>query len=406
MGDVNAAKDIRIFHMNPWLIKRRDKALKECETITVMLRKRSDFTEKIGFLIAMARDLGAYGYLIYLAAAESLTVGEFVLYFGAVTGFSGFVTDMLNCVGNLRQGANSADYYRAYMDIPEEDVTEGAHHINELKSPLKIEFKNMSFAYKTSGAEEKERWENAEKTVFKDFNLKIKAGEKIALVGVNGAGKTTLVKLLCGMYEPDEGDILINDISIKEFPKQELYKLFSVVFQEKLELPVLVGENLTMEKIENVDEDRAWRALEQAGLKDVFDKKKIKMDSYMTHWLVKDGVELSGGQWQRFSLARALYKDGKILVLDEPTAALDPIAESQIYDCYNKYTEGKTSIFISHRLASTRFSDRIVMIENGRIIEEGSHEELMAAGGAYGEMYKVQSNYYADNRISDREGLA
>lgn len=147
---------------------------------------------------------------------------------------------------------------------------------------------------------------------------------------------------------------------------------------------------------DKLDEEKAWRALEKAGLQEVFEKKGIGMDSFMKKALVKDGVELSGGQQQRFLLARALYKDAPIMILDEPTAALDPIAESEVYDCYQQYSDGKTAIFISHRLASTRFSDRIIMLERGRVVEVGTHEELMQRGGAYAKMYQVQSNYYEE----------
>lgn len=229
------------------------------------------------------------------------------------------------------------------------------------------------------------------------FNLKINAGEKLALVGVNGAGKTTFVKLLCGMYEPDEGRILIGGIDRNEFPKEELYELFSAVFQEPFILPVTVAENLTFER--DYDSKKAWDALERAGLSEKFHEKGVTMDTFFDKDMDEDGIELSGGEEQRFLLARALYKDAPILVLDEPTAALDPIAESEIYDNYAQYSEGKTAVFISHRLASTRFSDRIVLLGEGGILEEGSHQELMDLKGAYANMFEVQSRYYAKTRL-------
>lgn len=240
-----------------------------------------------------------------------------------------------------------------------------------------------------------------EKIIFDHFNLKIAAGERIALVGVNGAGKTTLVKLLCGMYEPDSGQILINGIDRKRIPKRELYDLFSVIFQEKFIMPFSIGENIAMKRPEHIDEKKLWDAIERAGMKDVFEEKKITPDTFMTKQMLKSGISLSGGQQQRLLLARALYKDGAVMILDEPTAALDPIAESEIYESYDKYTENKTAIFISHRLASTRFSDRIVMIENGKIVDEGTHEELMASDGAYSKMYDIQGKYYNSQSNED-----
>ena len=253
----------------------------------------------------------------------------------------------------------------------------------ELHFPPEIEFRNVSFSYG-----------QAEPEIFRNLNLTIRPGEKIALVGANGAGKTTLVKLLCGLYEPDEGQILIGGVDRNLFPREEIYRLFSAVFQEQLILPFTVGENLAMDRAERIDGRRAWEALNKAGLGDLFRQRGIGLKSYMTKVMMENGVELSGGERQRFLLARALYKDGPILVLDEPTAALDPIAESRIYARYNQYSQGKTALFISHRLASTRFSDRIVLLEKGRIAEMGTHEELMRAQGAYAKMYEIQSSYY------------
>lgn len=397
MGHVKGAKDIRIFAMHHWLIRLRDKVIGDQQEVNRKLYRKRSLYEKIGFLLSFGRDLGAYGFLLYQALEGRVSVSEFVLYFGAITGFSGFVLAIMNSLSELRAAANSADYLRAYMNLPEEDVSKGDRHISELTMPLQIEFVNVSFSYQDAveDGEEEISEEAAEgKVVFEHLDLTIHAGEKIALVGVNGAGKTTLVKLLCGMYDPDEGKILLNGIDRREFPKKELYQLFSVVFQEPLVLPFTVGENLVMDKADRVEEDRAWEALEKAGLKTVFEEKKIRLDTYMTKRLMNNGIELSGGQQQRFLLARALYKDAPVLVLDEPTAALDPIAEKEVYENYNRYSGGKTAVFISHRLASTRFSDRIVLLEDGKITEMGTHEELLDRNGKYAEMFRVQSNYY------------
>lgn len=403
MGNVEAAKDIRIFGMNHWLTKLRDISLRELREVNKKRTRKAEQCEKLNFGLSMLRDFMAYGFLLYQVTNQGLSVSEFVLYFGAITGFSGFVSDIMNGIAELREAANSTDYYRAYMELPEEDRNNGNRHITELKFPVKIEFRNVCFAYKEileEGAKEnnikediKSKTENST-NIFKNFNLTINSGEKIALVGVNGAGKTTFVKLLTGMLEPDSGQILINGIDRNEFPKEEFYKLFSVVFQEQFILPFTIAENIALNRRDEVDEARAWQAVEKAGLKQIFEEKNITLDSWMTRRLMESGIDFSGGQRQRFLLARALYKDAPILILDEPTAALDPIAESEIYESYHKYSSQKTSVFISHRLASTKFSDRIIMIENGEILEMGTHKQLMEKNGAYARMYEVQSNYY------------
>jgi len=404
MGNVEAAKDIRIFGMNHWLTKLRDYSLAELRELNKKRTGKAEQCEKLNFALSMFRDLAAYGFLLYQMTNKGLSVSEFVLYFGAITGFSGFVNAIVEGISELRAAANSTDYYRAYMELPEEDMESGSRHITELDFPVKIEFRDVCFSYKDNFEENEEasgaghnvskKEEGKEKRIFWHFNLAINQGEKIAIVGVNGAGKTTFVKLLTGMLEPDSGEIWINGINRNKFPKSELYQLFSVVFQEQFLLPFTIGENIALSKKGDIDREHAWQAVEKAGLKQVFEEKKVTLDSWLTRNLMESGVDFSGGQRQRLLLARALYKDAPILVLDEPTAALDPIAESEIYESYNKYSSQKTSVFISHRLASTRFSDRIVMIENGEILEMGTHSELMKKNGAYAKMFEVQSNYY------------
>lgn len=387
IGNRAAAKDVRIFGMSGWLNKEKEILMEE----SVSLEKRKGMADyrywQLGSLLTLGRDIFAYAYLLKQVFDGAVSPGDFVLYFGAITGFSGFLGSIMDGLAQLRSGSRDTNVYRAYMELPEEELHTGSRHISELEQPLSIEFRDVSFSY--SGDEEKK--------IFQHFNLKINPGEKLAMVGVNGAGKSTFVKLLCGMYDPDEGSILIGGVNRNEFPKEELFQLFSAVFQESFLLPFTVAENLTFEN--KYDEKKAWRALEDAGLAGKFREKGATMDTFFDKDIDENGVELSGGETQRFLLARALYKDAPILVLDEPTAALDPIAESEIYDNYARYSGGKTAIFISHRLASTRFSDRIVLLGEGGILEAGSHQELMDLKGAYAEMFEVQSRYYAKDKL-------
>lgn len=212
-------------------------------------------------------------------------------------------------------------------------------------------------------------------------------------MGANGAGKTTLVKILCGFYEPDEGEVLLNGVNIKEYDRRDYYRLFAAIFQDFSLLAGSVAENVASFE-RKIDMDRVRDCIGKAGL-----DKKIEdlQEGYHTH-LVKevyeDAAEFSGGEMQRLMMARLLYKDSPVMILDEPTAALDAIAESDIYQKYQELTRGKSSVFISHRLASTRFCDRIILLEDGKIVEEGTHEELLARGKAYARLFAIQSRYY------------
>ena len=397
MGKEEAAKDIRIFPMKQWLNYHNDVLISLKRGIDKEKMTREKIYWQAGSLLALGRDLFAYIYLIRQAQAGIIDAGEFVLYFSAITGFAVFVNSIMTSFASLQEGNISLNHLRSYLELEEEDVYSGSHSIQELQMPVSFTFRDVSFRYlsKEEGAEGEV--EDQGQWIFRHLNLTIHGGEKIAIVGTNGAGKTTLVKLLCGLYEPQEGEILVNGIPIREFPKEELYKLYAAVFQEPFIMPFTLGENLALSK--DYDKEQCISALEEAGLRELFEKRGYTLDTYFGKDMGEDGIELSGGQKQRFLLARALYKDAPVLILDEPTAALDPIAESEIYDEYAKLSKDKTAIFISHRLASTRFSDRILLIGNQGILEEGTHEELLQKNGVYAEMFEVQKSYYEKERL-------
>ena len=218
--------------------------------------------------------------------------------------------------------------------------------------------------------------------------------EKLALIGLNGAGKTTLVKLICGFYTPTEGEILLNGRNIEEFDREQYYSLVSVLFQDYTILPAKLKENIASRRAEDIDEKKLQEALQKAGFQERYDRLPEKGDSLLVREIHENAVDFSGGEKQRLLFARALYKQAPLLILDEPTAALDPIAENEIYLKYSETTVGKTSVYISHRLSSTKFCDRIVLLENGNIVESGTHDTLMAQGGKYAELYEMQSKYY------------
>lgn len=397
MGKEEAAKDIRIFPMKQWLNYHNDVLISLKRGIDKEKMTREKIYWQAGSLLALGRDLFAYIYLIRQAQAGIIDAGEFVLYFGAITGFAVFVNSIMTSFASLQEGNISLNHLRSYLELEEEDVYSGSHSIQELQMPVSFTFRNVSFRYSLKEEDAEGKAEDPGQWIFRHLNLTIHGGEKIAIVGTNGAGKTTLVKLLCGLYEPQEGEILVNGIPIREFPKEELYKLYAAVFQEPFIMPFTLGENLALSK--DYDKEQCISALEEAGLRELFEKRGYTLDTYFGKDMGEDGIELSGGQKQKFLLARALYKDAPVLILDEPTAALDPIAESEIYDEYAKLSKDKTAIFISHRLASTRFSDRILLIGNQGILEEGTHEELLQKNGAYAEMFEVQKSYYEKERL-------
>lgn len=397
MGKEEAAKDIRIFPMKQWLNYHNDVLISLKRGIDKEKMTREKIYWQAGSLLALGRDLFAYIYLIRQAQAGIIDAGEFVLYFGAITGFAVFVNSIMTSFASLQEGNISLNHLRSYLELEEEDVYSGSHSIQELQMPVSFTFRNVSFRYSLKEEDAEGKAEDPGQWIFRHLNLTIHGGEKIAIVGTNGAGKTTLVKLLCGLYEPQEGEILVNGIPIREFPKEELYKLYAAVFQEPFIMPFTLGENLALSK--DYDKEQCISALEEAGLRELFEKRGYTLDTYFGKDMGEDGIELSGGQKQKFLLARALYKDAPVLILDEPTAALDPIAESEIYDEYAKLSKDKTAIFISHRLASTRFSDRILLIGNQGILEEGTHEELLQKNGVYAEMFEVQKSYYEKERL-------
>ena len=242
------------------------------------------------------------------------------------------------------------------------------------------------------------RYPGTDTNLFEHLNLTIRPGEKVAVVGLNGAGKTTLVKLLCGFYDPDEGRVLLNGVDIREYNRQDYYKLLCAVYQDYSVLDVTVAENVAQQQ-ENFDMERENDCLKKAGLKDFVSQLPQRLQTHVGREVYLDGVLFSGGQTQRLMLARALYKDGPILVLDEPTAALDPVAEAENYSKFNDIAGDKTAIYISHRLSSCKFCDEIAVFHDGAVIQQGTHEQLLAdASGKYFALWHAQAQYYAKDQ--------
>ena len=386
------AKDIRIFGLADWL---NDVWYKSLRLYQAFVHKRESiylWTNVVDLLLSLPRNGITYAYLLRLTLIGGMSASEFLLYFTAASGFTQWVTKILEMFTQLHQQSLDISIVREFLEYPEPfRFEEGDPLPKDLRLPCEIHLENVSF-----------RYPKAEADTLHQIDLTIRPGEKLAVVGLNGTGKTTLVRLICGFLDPTEGRVLLNGEDIRRYNRREYYQLFSAVFQEFSVLEASVAENVA-QRVEGIDEERVRRCLEQAGLTEKVQSLSKGLQTPIGRQVFEDGVELSGGQTQRLMLARALYKDGPILVLDEPTAALDPIAENDIYQKYSEMTHGKTSVFISHRLASTRFCDRILMLESGRITEEGTHDQLLAQGGSYAKLFAVQSRYYKEGGKEDGE---
>lgn len=382
---VELAKDIRIFGLQGWLNELMDRVQNVYLDFLLRSEKVRLLSDVAEALLTMARNGIAYAYLLHMALRDSLSVPEFILYFTAVSTFTTWVMGILQAAQKLHEESLDISQVREFLDYPEPFRFEGGAAIPKVDA-CELKLEHVSF-----------RYPGAEEDTIHDLDLTVRPGEKLAIVGLNGAGKTTLVKLLCGLFDPTEGRVLLNGVDVRDFNRREYYGLFSAVFQEFSILDVTVAENIAQTN-ENIDTQKLWDCIEKAGLTQTIQKLPKGLDTHVGREVYLDGVLFSGGQTQRLMLAWALYKDGAILLLDEPTAALDPLAENDIYQKYKDMTAGKTSLFISHRLASTRFCDRIIFVADGHITEEGTHDQLLARGGAYARLFEVQSRYYQEGK--------
>ena len=388
-------KDIKIYGMQSWIGKMQKDILKERFAWDKKISRRAYIIKIINLVFTALRELAAYLVLIYMLTSGKIGIGDFAFYFGVIASFTIGLKSIMDAFNMLGWSSGLVTHFREYLAFDGSfNYGAGAPLPTSEELPLEITFDHVSYSYE----------ESSEPTI-KDICLTIHKGEKIALVGENGAGKTTLVKLLCGMYYPSDGDIRINGVSQRDFNIKEYYTLFSVAFQDIHILPVRIVDYITSVDYEKgADTKKAEDVVSMVGL-----DKKIRslpngLNTRLGKGVYEDATDLSGGEMQKLVLARALYKDAPILILDEPTAALDPVAESEIYQQYERMTSGKTSVYISHRLASTRFCDRIIYLENGRIAETGSHDGLMKKGGKYAEMFGLQSKFYRENSTEEEKG--
>lgn len=384
--NAEASKDIKLYGFSDYLIKTAADFIYQIERINAKYTKQSAAISGVRALLNLVRELVAYAYLTYLVLKNRLSVSDFIFCFGIITGFSNWIMNLVFSFMEISRCCTDCALYREFV---EESVSESKPEVDfgEVRS---IEFSNVFFTYPASDTE-----------TIRNMSFKVNKGENIAIVGENGAGKTTVIKLLCGLYYPSKGDILINGRSSREFSSDSYFDLFSAVFQDYCFMPMTIAENITAEQA--YDKERLFAAFDKAGITDKINSLSEKENTLMVKDVYKNAADFSGGEKQKLLLAKAVYKNAPVLILDEPTAALDPISENELYLKYNELTEDKISFFISHRLSSTRFCDRILFIKDGAVAESGTHEELMAKKGAYYRMYQTQSMYYREMGVAVNE---
>ncbi|MCI8566762.1 MAG: ABC transporter ATP-binding protein [Lachnospiraceae bacterium] len=390
-GSLSYAKEVRLYQGSGWLLEKLGKLSGEC---LVYDRKKEEGRfagHAICALAAFLRDGIVYAALICMVLEGKLSLDAFVFAAGAVRGLSAFLLRVLDGAVLFNSAGLYMEDLRTYGETDDEAGAQAegpaeAKPYPAAKDAPQIEFEEVSYTYPGG------------KQIFDRLSLKIEPGEKLALVGQNGAGKTTFINLLCGLIRADKGRVLLNGRDIGEIPREVLFSYFAPVFQDNFLMPTTLAQNVAPTAPE--DEEGIWRCLKECGLAAEAAGWKKGLHTPMTRVAYEEGLELSGGQKQKLYLARMLYQNAPVILLDEPTSALDPLAESEVYRQYNRFTKGRTAIFISHRLASTRFCDRILLLENGAIREQESHEELMEKRGAYYELFSLQSRYYQKEKLS------
>lgn len=385
------AKDIRIFGMRDWLEGMYRKYQRMAEDIQKRRTKNNILADAASLVLDFLRNGISYAYLLYVTFQGGLSAAEFLLYFTAATGFSAWVVGLLGGLTELHKQSIGISFVREFCEIEEPFCLKGGRELSvNTNEEYCFELRNVTY-----------RYPNKEKPVLEHFTLKLRAGENLAVVGLNGAGKTTMIKLLCGFLDPDEGQVLLNGVDIREYNRTDYYQLFGAVFQDFSVLGGSVAENVAQST--EPDMERVKECLERAGVRARVERLPEGYETKLERKVYPEAVELSGGEMQRLMMARMLFKDAPVMILDEPTAALDALAEQDIYERYNELTKGRSSVYISHRLASTRFCDRVILLGEGGILEEGTHEELMALGGRYAELFEIQSKYYSEGGNEDGE---
>lgn len=378
------AKDIRMFGLTQWLSQIYENALQLYRDFEQRAAIRIFFADFVELLLNLLRNTLVYYYLISMVLNNKLDTSLFLLYFATQSKLTSDMQMLLREIFNIYKSNLEISTIREFIEYPEIYKFEDGEKLDVNNSDINLELRNVSYKYPLS-----------DEYILEDINLKVRIGEKIAVVGLNGAGKTTLIKLICGLLDPTDGEVLINGKNIKIYNRKDYYKIFSAVFQENSLFAGTLALNIAND-IDYYDKGKMEKVIELSGLRSKVDKLANGVDTNIVKDVYEDAPEFSGGEMQKILLARAIYRNSPILILDEPTAALDPIAEREIYTKYNELSRNTLSFFISHRLASTKFCDYIILIQNKKIYEKGTHDGLMQLGGSYKKLFDTQSRYYME----------
>lgn len=380
-------KDVRVYRMDKFIEAERKKATDENLELLKKRNRKNNLYSGMIYLISSLDTVLLYGFMIYEVINNGMSIANFSFMIYSVTAVvESLKLAIMQNSYLLKANAESNDYrefmQRKYSIEKENDTIE--------ETSVSIEFKDVYYSYY-----------NQEGYALSGVSFKINKGEKIALIGYNGAGKTTLIKLLSGFYHPTKGQILINGKDIETLKREEIDKLISSTYQEPLSFAYSIGENIAMLPKKEIDYDKINKILRIIALDKKVDSLPNKIDTLLTRDLADDGVELSGGENQKLSIARAIYKNAPLFIFDEPTSAMDAISESKLYESFKEITKDNTTIYISHRLSSAKFCDRIILLDQGRVLEIGTHDELMAKGGEYKKLFETQAEYYKDGEINE-----
>ncbi len=380
--DYSIGKYIRLYKMQKLMTKRVQETNDKLESEGNVWINKDIKNSMIPLLSQAFMQLASYVYVGLKAVFGLISAGKCIMYVSSYTKLVESITGISANFVNLKMQSQYLSFFYDYMEIQNKRYDGTIPTEKRDDNVYELEFRDVSFKYANS-----ETW------ALRHVNQKITLGTKNAVVGKNGAGKTTFIKLLCRLYEPTEGQILLNGVDIRYYDNEEYAKLFAIVFQDFNLFSFPLGENVAGSN--EYDRDRATKCLEDAGFGDRLAKMEKGLDTPLYQYDDENGVEISGGEAQKIAIARSLYKDAPFVIMDEPTSALDPVAEYEIYQRFDQMVEGKTSIYISHRMSSCRFCDNIIVFDEGKIIEQGSHDKLMSNKGLYSELWNAQAQYYA-----------